>query len=239
MTGEAASSEPISMAVIRSLRTFAKTTKFKATVLNLMTHTLSEEDIDNLKKSFAAMDENKDGKITLMELSKAMLKFDHAVVAEEIERVMKAADIDEDGVISYNELMLTFVQRKLNAKEERLWDSFCKMDLNGDGRITVDELRSVLGQEADERKVKELIAEVDHDKNGSVDYDEFLALWLPAPAEDGNLDRMPSNRGIDHPIVPKLTAARATASKAVPTAAAQKAPEPAKPAPTTSCCTVL
>ena len=45
--------------------------------------------------------------------------------------------------LAYDELMLSFVHQKLTAKEERLWDAFCKLDLNGDGRVTVDELAQV------------------------------------------------------------------------------------------------
>jgi Ca2+-binding EF-hand superfamily protein len=58
--------------------------------------------------------------------------------AEELERLMRVADIDEDGAISYDELLLTCVQRKINAKEERIWEAFCKLDLDGNGRLTKD-----------------------------------------------------------------------------------------------------
>jgi Ca2+-binding EF-hand superfamily protein len=40
-------------------------------------------------------------------------------VAQEVERILKQADIDGDGTLSYNELVLSTVQRKLSAKEER------------------------------------------------------------------------------------------------------------------------
>jgi len=110
-------------------------------------------------------------------------------VREEIENIMKAADIDQDGAISYKELMMTFVQRRLNSKEERLWDSFCRLDLNGDGRITLDELKEVLKSERDEDRLKELISDVDKDKSGTVDYDEFLSLWFPPPAGDPTILR--------------------------------------------------
>jgi len=43
--------------------------------------------------------------------------------------------------------MMTYVQRKLNAKEERLYESFCRLDLNGDGFISRDELQKIVGHE--------------------------------------------------------------------------------------------
>jgi Ca2+-binding EF-hand superfamily protein len=42
--------------------------------------------------------------------------------------------------VGYKELLSTCVNRKLVAKEERIWETFCKLDLNGDGRITVEEI---------------------------------------------------------------------------------------------------
>jgi len=186
LTGEAASTQPVAVSVLRSLRTFAKTCRFKAAVLNVMTETLSDEDVENLKRSFVGMDENKDGIVSLAELRKAMQKLDKNLPAEEVEMIFRAADIDDDGAISYHELMMTYTARKLNSKEERLWDSFCKLDLNGDGRISLDELRTVLKDE-DEKKVVDIIAEVDKDNNGSVDYEEFLSLWNPPPAADKGL----------------------------------------------------
>jgi len=226
MTGEAASDSPISLSVVRSLRTFAKANQFKATVLNLMTDTLTDDEVTTLRRTFSSMDENKDGVITFSELKKALTSVDKSVDHAEVERVMRAADVDEDGSISYKELMLTVVQRKLNAKEERLWDSFCKMDLNGDGRITVEELKQVLGTESNEDRVKELIAEVDKDKNGSVDYEEFLSLWIPPPAEDPSLFTSQSKLDLN---------AKTDAATPAQSSAAQEPPKP----PQGSCCSVL
>jgi hypothetical protein len=43
---------------------------------------------------------------------------------------MSNLDVDGDGTLSYDELVMTCVQRKLSEKEERLWNAFCKVDLN-------------------------------------------------------------------------------------------------------------
>ena len=49
--------------------------------------------------------------------------------------------------------MLTYVNWQLNAKEERLWRSFCKIDLDGDGKITIEELKKTVGKD-DEKALK-------------------------------------------------------------------------------------
>jgi calcium-dependent protein kinase len=98
--------------------------------------------------------------------------------AEElVEEIMAHVDVDGDGVISYEELMLAYVQQKLNAKEERMWAAFCKLDLDGNGTVTVEELRSVLNSLGmPEDDVEVMIKSADEDGSGTIDYDEFLHL---------------------------------------------------------------
>ncbi len=55
-----------------------------------------------------------------------------------------------------------------------LWEAFRKFDLDGDGKITIDEIEKVLGTGSN---AKELIAEIDKNGDGSVDYDEFISMW--------------------------------------------------------------
>lgn len=63
--------------------------------------------------------------------------------------------------------------------KSELTQAFCQFDKDGDGRITADELGSVLralGVETTEAEVAQMMREADLDGNGSVDLDEFLAI---------------------------------------------------------------
>jgi len=195
LKGTTASDTLIGAEVLNSLKTFNGNNKFKAAVLNLMTDYLSPAEISQLKATFQALDENKDGKISVAELKKAMNKPGGSdlkgITEEELLRIMTIADADGDGCLSYEELLHTALSRKLVAKEERLYEAFCKFDQNGDGRVTLDEIGRVLG---DQSKAKELLAEVDVDGDGTVSYDEFLLIWKTKEA----------------PAVPPTTATPAT-----------------------------
>jgi len=187
MKGTTASDTPIALTVLSNLATFNGTCKFKNAILNMMTDSLGADEIKQLKATFEAIDENGDGTITMAEMKKAMSKPGaelKGITEDELARLMKMADVDGDGALSYKELLSTCVNRKLAAKEERIWDTFCKLDLNGDGRISAEEIAKALGD--DSKKALELVAEVDKDGDGTVSYDEFLAMWQkaqpPAPA---------------------------------------------------------
>ncbi len=56
-----------------------------------------------------------------------------------------------------------------------MWIAFNKIDLNHDGRLTLEELQSVLGEDAEE--AAKMIQSVDANGDNSIDFDEFLACW--------------------------------------------------------------
>jgi len=178
LTGELADDTPRVSAVLRNLSNFSANYKFKRAVLSMMTDSLTDAELTELKKTFAAIDTNGDGVITFAEMKAALEKWGNdpksADDVQHLATLMKVADLDGDGKLSYQELLLTVIQRKLTNKEERLWAAFRKMDLNGDGRVSVEEIQTVLGAQ----NARELIAEADKNNDGSVDYDEFLTMWM-------------------------------------------------------------
>jgi Ca2+-binding EF-hand superfamily protein len=79
-------------------------------------------------------------------------------------------DVNGDGVISYEEWLMAAAQRRLDQKEERLYQAFKQFDLNGDGKISQAEMKEVLSSTTD-REIAEMIKEVDADGDGFVDYE--------------------------------------------------------------------
>src|SRR5262249_5805708 len=68
-----------------------------------------------------------------------------------------------------------------DADLKRLWDTFGVFDADGSGAISGEELAGVmrsLGQSPTERELRELINEVDLDRSGTINFEEFKALMV-------------------------------------------------------------
>lgn len=77
-----------------------------------------------------------------------------------------------------------FIASHLASKEEKqhLLETFKTLDKNGDGTLSREEIlegyRQTMGEEEAEAEVNRIMAMVDLDKSGEIDYSEFIAATL-------------------------------------------------------------
>ena len=63
---------------------------------------------------------------------------------------------------------------------QELKEAFKALDKNGDGSITLEELKVGLGHKQNAEKLIELLTAADTDGSGSIEYTEFIAATLDA-----------------------------------------------------------
>lgn len=135
-----------------------------------------------LKRVFQMFDQNSDGRITKKELGDSLDKLGIYISEEELSAMIEKIDINEDGCVDIEEfgaLYETIMDEK--NEEDDIREAFKVFDQNGDGYITVEELRSVLnslglkqGRTAEDCKT--MISKVDKDGDGMVDFKEFKQM---------------------------------------------------------------
>ncbi|KAL7244763.1 hypothetical protein ACSBR2_000176 [Camellia fascicularis] len=172
------SDKPLDSALLVRMKQFRAMNKLKKVALKVIAENLSTEEIDGLKQTFNNMDTDGSGTITLEELKIGLSKLGSKLNETEIAALMDAADIDKNGTIDYIEFISATMHRHKLEKEEHLYKAFQYFDKDGNGFISREELRQAMTQYGmgDEATIDEVLDDVDTNKDGNINYDEFVAM---------------------------------------------------------------
>ena len=170
-------SRVFSRKIYNNLKNFREKSQFSTAVVTFITNYLMNDDeLKSLKKLFFELDEKGKGVITKEDLFRGMDEcFDHKITKEEVEQIFSNIDYDNNGTISFDEFLKAAIDKKKLLTEEKLKAAFALFDMNGDGDIEAKELQEVMGENNDIQGDiwAKMIAEVDLDGNGVIDFEEF------------------------------------------------------------------
>ncbi|KAE8671593.1 Calcium-dependent protein kinase 34 [Hibiscus syriacus] len=183
-----ASDKPLDIAVLSRMKQFRAMNKLKKVALKVIAENLSEEEIIGLKEMFKSMDTDNSGTITFEELKAGLPKLGTKLSEHEVRQLMEAADVDGNGTIDYIEFITATMHMNRMEREEHLYTAFQYFDKDNSGYITMEELEQALKKYnmGDEKTIKEIIAEVDTDRDGGINYDEFVAMMRKGNPELAN-----------------------------------------------------
>ncbi|KAL7087916.1 hypothetical protein ACP275_13G097500 [Erythranthe tilingii] len=188
--GGEASDKPIDSAVLSRMKQFRAMNKLKKLALKVIAENLSKEEIQGLKAMFTNMDTDKSGTITYEELKDGLDRLGSKLSEAEVRQLMDAADVDGDGTIDYIEFITATMHRHRLEREENLYKAFQYFDKDSSGFITRDELEAAMQEHnvGDQSTIKDIIAEVDTDNDGRINYEEFCNMMRTGTTQQqGNL----------------------------------------------------
>ncbi|KAK6133065.1 hypothetical protein DH2020_033220 [Rehmannia glutinosa] len=154
-----------------------------------------DESFRKCKTTFEEFDEDGNGAIDPQELKHCFCKLELNFSDEEINDLFEACDINEDMRMKFNEfivlLCLVYLLKEdskdqhaigtpnLRATFETLVDTFVFLDKNKDGYVSRDEMVDAInettsGERSSGRIAMKRFEEMDWDKNGRVNFKEFL-----------------------------------------------------------------
>jgi calcium-dependent protein kinase len=169
------------------------TGKLQQAAMEYIVSQINDIELGDLVDLFYKMDKNGDGSISLEEFQSGIASMNSKNAAE-IEKVFKTLDADSNGSINYTEFLAATIGANVFLQEERLHQAFQLFDKNGDGKISVEEIKSVLGciplflafyflktadpsfKETDDKIWKNLLKEADTNGDGVIDYSEFIFM---------------------------------------------------------------
>mmetsp|Transcript_87037 Transcript_87037/g.246875 ORF Transcript_87037/g.246875 Transcript_87037/m.246875 type:complete len:503 (-) Transcript_87037:165-1673(-) len=156
------------------LEKFMGMNKLKKMALKVMADELTEAEIGDLKAVFEAIDTDGSGSLSISELNEA-LKTANVQMQATIESIMAGIDFDGDQELDYHEFLAATMKRNVFIREDKMLSAFQKLTGDGVDEINIDILTSICGSA---EHAKEILAKVDLDGGGTIDYEEFKALML-------------------------------------------------------------
>ncbi|SPQ24314.1 5ef4de72-1994-4316-857a-dca6952267fa [Thermothielavioides terrestris] len=137
-------------------------------------HGLSADQIDQYRQAFEMFDKDKTGDITADELGQVMKELGLNPSDQELQDLVDEADLNKDGVISFEEFLTLMSQsvREVDTEQELL-NAFRVFDKDGSGTISSDELRNVLkslGENLTDQELDEMLQLADRNGDGQIDF---------------------------------------------------------------------
>ena len=165
--------------IITNLIKFRTTLGLQKATVSFLTNQISiNEEIKKLKEEFDKIDVNKDGEISKDELVRCLETIYPSQEAKlKANAIFQEIDFNNDGSINFSEFLTVNIQKEKLLNEETLDRAFRMFDLDGNGYITIDELKKTMPLEITTKAGwRNLVSEVDKDGDYQISFREFKEM---------------------------------------------------------------
>mmetsp|Transcript_62194 Transcript_62194/g.173763 ORF Transcript_62194/g.173763 Transcript_62194/m.173763 type:complete len:470 (-) Transcript_62194:137-1546(-) len=158
--------------MVGNMKKFRSASKLKKAAVTMIAQSLKDSEIKALRDTFIALDGNKDGTLTHKEILDGLKKH-NIPMPEDFRQILNDLDTDGSGSIDYSEFIASSLNTRTYIKKSNAWDAFKMFDADNNGVITMEELNEVF---KNMEVTKQIMADVDTDKGGTISFDEFWAM---------------------------------------------------------------
>ena len=163
--------------IIHSIERFRNYSKFKKMALMVVAHRSDSAAMMNMRDAFMAIDKQNTGYITLEELHDVLSEhMPHDADFERVKTLFEGMDQDHSGKVHYLEFLAATLEESELHRTDELLRAFDRIDSDNTGGISGQNLKQMLGNDADDDEINQLIADADLKQNGHIDKEEFLEM---------------------------------------------------------------
>ncbi|XP_071445997.1 troponin C-like isoform X1 [Hetaerina americana] len=143
---------------------------------------LDEEQVAMLRRAFQMFDSGKSGKIENEKVRTILNTLGHTFDDLELEALLEEEDKEGVGKLNFDgfcRVAIHFLEEDNEVMQKELKEAFRLYDKEGNGYIPTSSLREILAALDDQLtpdQLDEMIAEIDTDGSGTVDFDEFMEM---------------------------------------------------------------
>ena len=138
-----------------------------------------QKEIKTIIKLFKIINKKGDGKLDKKELKYGLLNFVSDNYLKNLDEIFNLLDGEKRGYIEYEEFLRAGLDRKQILTEENLKYAFNFFDKENNGYITKDRMKIFFVKPIiDEELYNRTFDEIDKNKDGKIDYQEFKDMML-------------------------------------------------------------
>uniref|UniRef100_UPI0037E85DDD calcium-binding protein 4 n=1 Tax=Semicossyphus pulcher TaxID=241346 RepID=UPI0037E85DDD len=142
-------------------------------------------ELDELQEAFKEFDYDADGFIHYKDIADCMRTMGYMPTEMELIEIIQQIKMKWGGHVDFDDFcqlmgprMLAETAHMVGLKELRC--AFKQFDCDGDGKITLDELKegmkTLLGEKLKKGELEEILSDIDLNKDGNIDFDEFVMM---------------------------------------------------------------
>lgn len=183
--------DPVSLNIIDRLRGFESKSALHRLCMEVVAHSMTTEQIRNLRKEFKIMDTDQSGEISYDSLRQVMKTYS-SITDEDVDLIFKNARSgwEHTGRINYHEFIAATISLS-EINEDNMKLAFEKMS-NRNGFITFDDIHDLLGKDATNEEVENMLLELGLDRHSQISYQQFESIM-----REGVVDPNTSSKGIE------------------------------------------
>ena len=145
-----------------------------------MVESLNDQMVAEYKAAFDIVDKDLDGLINASELDDIFKRLEQKYNQIEIEEMINEIDIDSNKAIDFKEFLALMTKKIKDYEiEDELLETFKVFDKDGNGYISLDELKDIitrLDENISDLEVQEMLKEADDDNDGKLSFEEFVKV---------------------------------------------------------------
>jgi calcium-dependent protein kinase len=158
--------------MFHNMREFRKYSDLKRAAMLAIAFTLSDDDINEMRKLFQMTDVDRSGLVSKEEFINILHK--HGIMDNsECQRIFESIDQDHSSTITYTEYLAACVDEKRFVDDARIVDAFNRLDADQSGVISKQNLRTLFGSGCKEEAIDRMLKDADFNNDGIINIDEF------------------------------------------------------------------
>ena len=178
---------------------FVQENRFKKAVLQFISSQFDiQKEESDLREIFKSLDTSGKGQLTRGVFTDKLIElYGENDGKEYADRIFSNLDLDGSGQISYDEFLSAMISSKKIVTDERLEKAFKIFDKDNSGKLSVHEIINIFG--GDEDSWKKVIQQIDLNKDGEVDFNEFKIMMTTIDNKVGIKNNVKCKRTVTKP----------------------------------------